>query len=322
VAEVLDYSSGWPTPAAIKAARYVGVVRYIGTPGRGKNLTRVEYAQMKAAGIPVALVYEDTAGWMQGGARAGAAAARAVEDDAESCGMDDLPCCYLASDQDVVTKGQMGAVMDCLDGASTVWGLGVTGIYGELDVVDAALDPKGRHATWGWQTVAWSHGVVSQRAHLYQHAGYVYPGGVQCDRSTVLRANWGQVPRPGGAPSKEEDVPLTSDDITKVADEVTKSLIPALIASLPFRLALREQFIIALSDPGHQYLQDDISKAEKPISDQVARVQDLATSIQASEGSLMAKMNAMSVGGVDPAAVADRVLDGLAQRIASGAPRA
>jgi len=66
MADVLDYSSGWPAPAAIKAARYVGVVRYIGTAGRSKNLTRTEAQQMHAAGIPIALAYEDSAGWMQG----------------------------------------------------------------------------------------------------------------------------------------------------------------------------------------------------------------------------------------------------------------
>jgi len=315
VAEVLDYSGGWPSPASILAGRYVGVVRYIGTPGRRKNLTRAEAQQMGAAGVPIALVHEDTAGWMQGGSRAGVAAARAVEADAKACGVD-LRCCYLASDRDVVTRGQMGAVMDCLEGASTVWGLGVTGVYGEKDVVDLALSQH--HATWGWQTVAWSHGGVSQLAHLYQHAGYVYPGGVQCDRSTVLRANWGQVPRPGGAPaSQEEDMPLTDDDVSKVVS----ALIPAMVASLTFRLAMRGEVITALSDPGHQSLQDDIRLAERPVADQIAQVQQLAGSIVASEGSLMARMESLSAAGMDPDVVAGKILAGLGQRILAGAPK-
>jgi len=186
--EVLDYSSGYPAPAAVKAAGYAGVVRYTGTPGRGKNLTRAEAQAMTAAGIPVALVYEDSAGWMRGGAAAGIAAARAVLADAANCGVG-VRCVYFACDEDVTT--QMAVVLACLDGAATVLGRNRTGVYGEADVIDAAVPG---HAAWGWQTRAWSGGRVSAKAHLLQQIGYVTVGGIQCDRNTTLNDDYGQWP--------------------------------------------------------------------------------------------------------------------------------
>lgn len=192
--DVLDYSSGYPSPAAIRAAGYVGVVRYIGTPGRSKNLTRAEAVALRAAGIPAAFVYEDTAGWMLGGHQAGVNAAVAARADLANLGQP-YRCIHFADDQDTVTAAQFAAVNACLDGAASVIGLPATGVYGEADVIDAALG--GGHAAWGWQTRAWSGGRVSSRAHLLQQIGYVNPGGIQCDRSTVLKSDWGQWPLEG-----------------------------------------------------------------------------------------------------------------------------
>jgi hypothetical protein len=199
--EVLDYSSGYPSPAAIRAANYAGVVRYVGTPGRGKNLTRAEAQAMAAAGIPIALVYEDAAGWMRGGKAAGAAAAAAALRDAANCGVE-VRCVYLACDEDVTT--QMPAVLACLDGAATVLGLSRTGVYGEADVIDAAVPGR---ASRGWQTKAWSGGRVSNKAGLLQLLGYRTVGGVQCDANTVLKDDWGQWPYQG-----DDDMPLTQAD--------------------------------------------------------------------------------------------------------------
>lgn len=194
VGDVLDYSSGYPSPASIKAAGYSGIVRYIGTPGRAKNMTRREAGAMRAAGIPIAGVYESTAGWMLGGASAGREAALRALDDAARLGLN-LRSVNFACDVDITTAAQMTAVRRCLDGASaTALNLARTGVYGEADVIDACVG--GGNAVWGWQTRAWSGGRVSSRAHLLQQIGYVYPGGVQCDRSTVLKLDWGQSPAP------------------------------------------------------------------------------------------------------------------------------
>jgi hypothetical protein len=193
--EVLDYSSGYPSPTSITAGKYAGVVRYVGTPGRKKNLTRAEAQAMAAAGIPIALVYEDAAGWMRGGEGVGVNATQVAMRDAAACGVG-VRCIYFACDEDVTNASAMAAVMACLEGAAgSGLGRARTGIYGEADVIDKALSEG--HAVWGWQTRAWSGGRVSTRAHLLQQIGYVYPGGVQCDRNTVLKDDWGQWPLEG-----------------------------------------------------------------------------------------------------------------------------
>lgn len=195
--EVLDYSSGYPAPVAIKAAGYAGVVRYIGTPGRGKNLTRAEAQAMRAAGIPIALVYETSAGWALGGTQAGADAARASLADAAVCEVQ-VRCVYMAVDVDVTGAVQMQAVQQMLDGAAGVLGRNRVGVYGEADVIDACVPG---HAAYGWQTRAWSGGRLSGKAAILQQIGYVDVGGVQCDRSTVLKDDWGQWPYQGDVPT-------------------------------------------------------------------------------------------------------------------------
>lgn len=283
--EVLDYSGGYPAPAAIRAAGYVGVVRYIGTPGRPKNLTRSEAQQMRTAGVPIGLVYEATAGWMRGGAAAGAGAARAALADAAACGVE-VRCVYLACDEDVTT--QMASVMACLDGAATVLGRPRTGVYGEADVIDAALPG---HAAWGWQTRAWSGGRVSSKAALLQQIGYVYPGGVQCDRNTVLQDDWGQWPYQG------------DDDVTPEEHDTLMALYPL--------LARGE--IDGKPEPSHR------SYSTLGLRD---RIDAVAVATNTRLDALAAKVAAIPAGGsggtVDPAAVAAALdLDALAAAIAA-----
>ena len=219
--EILDYSSAHPAPATVLAGGYAGVVRYAGTPGRGKNLTRAEAQAMLAAGVPVGLVYEAGAGWMLGGAGAGAAAARAVLADADHCGVG-VRCVYFAADFDVTTPAEVAAVAGCLDGAAQVLGRARVGVYGEADVIDACL--SGGHASWGWQTRAWSHGRLSDRAHLLQQIGAVRVGGVECDRNTVLRADWGQWPAPGAGTEGEDMSEEQYAALTKKLDDIFRLL--------------------------------------------------------------------------------------------------
>lgn len=219
--KVLDYSSGWPPPAAIKASGYAGVLRYIGTPGHGKNLTHDEAQAMLGADVQIGLVYEASAGWMLSGAPAGERAALAALADAEHCGVP-VRCVYFACDVDITSTAQLGAVKQCLAGAARVLGRDRVGVYGEADVIDACVP---NHAAYGWQTKAWSHGRQSGKACLLQQLGYVYPGGVECDWNTMLATDWGQHPVP-----EETDMPLTPtdvDDIWKHDVQLGDDVLPA-----------------------------------------------------------------------------------------------
>lgn len=202
--EVLDYSTGWPRDIG----GYGGVIRYIGTPGtatapRGKNLTPAEAAWHLAHNVPIALVHEQTAGWVLGGRPAGEAAARASVADAARCGVQ-MRCLYAACDVDITDATQMAALDACLDGIAAVIGRSRVGVYGEADVIDHCMG-NGK-AVYGWQTRAWSGGRVSTRACMLQQVGYVTVDGVTCDRNTLMNDDWGQWPYQG-----EDDMPGPAD---------------------------------------------------------------------------------------------------------------
>lgn len=186
MSEVLDYSSGWPR----NIAPYAGTVRYVGTPGRGKNLTAAEWTTRSVMRTPTAFVHETTGGWMSGGAAAGVAAGHAILADLADLGIVELPGVYAACDFDA-RPDDLPAIDACLAGMTSVLGPGQVSVYGSFRVVEHCV---GRTARLGWQTRAWSGGQVSDKACLLQQIGYVDVDGVQCDRNTVLAADWGQWP--------------------------------------------------------------------------------------------------------------------------------
>jgi hypothetical protein len=205
----LDYSAGRPTGAAVKAARHVGVVRYVGTPGRTKNITKAEYQDMDRNGIGVALVYENRAGDAAGGWNAGVNAAKLARADADSVGFPRDRPIYFAVDSDQVTAANFAAVSAYLDGAASVLGtIARVGVYGEYDVIEKNV---GTHARYGWQTAAWSGGKRSSKAHLFQRLGQIYVGGIQVDVNEILAADWGQ-----HNAQENEDMPLTQADAATI----------------------------------------------------------------------------------------------------------
>lgn len=289
MAEVLDYSSGWPAPATIKAAGYAGVVRYAGTRGRSKNITLAEANALKNARVPVALVYESGAGWMLDGFEAGVGAARALLADAADLAVG-VRAAYMACDVDVTSEAQMLAVERCLDGAAQVLGLARVGVYGEADVIDRMLG-RGR-ATWGWQTRAWSGGRTSARAHIRQELGYVYPDGVQCDRSTVLAddGDWGGW-TVGGLMAD-----LTAQNLTDIANRVVEVMKNDRLGVL---LAIRNELVTVLADPTHKYLQDEFKASDDSVFGKLdALGATLAAQVQASAAAIAAEV----VAALPPAA--------------------
>ncbi|EFM44065.1 Tat pathway signal sequence domain protein, partial [Corynebacterium accolens ATCC 49726] len=85
---IIDFSSGIPSPAAIKRAGHIGAIRYVSNkrPGAawmtGKPVTLQEAAANAAAGLPTASVYQfgraETADWKQGAAGAAIHAPQAI----------------------------------------------------------------------------------------------------------------------------------------------------------------------------------------------------------------------------------------------------
>lgn len=212
--EGVDYAWARPGGAKLKANGKTFAMRYVDYPGAGgKELGPEELADLKANGIAVGLVYEQTAGRIFEGGPAGT-------DDANQCVVSgtvlgwpaDRPF-YFACDADA-TEDQLAYVDDYLVGAASVLGVARVGIYGEAEVVDHCLNAG--TATWGWQTYAWSGGVVSSLAHVLQYSNGEWGGTVDFCRS--LKDDFGQW---------GDD--MTSDEVNKLIENFLSIAFPAYI---------------------------------------------------------------------------------------------
>lgn len=287
----LDYSAGRPTAAQVLAAGYTGVIRYIGFPANRKCITPGEYADMTAAGVGVALVFEQFAGDMLGGRASGARAATLARTHANAVGFPRGRPIYYACDTDVVAAAEFAAVLDYLRGAATVdGGVQLVGVYGEYDVMERAAAVG--VASWFWQTRAWSAGRLSARAHIRQEIGTYTVGGIACDRNTILAADWGQTGQTG-------DDHMSAADVAELKAYLTSDVVKAMV---------RAELITALSDPTHQYLQDELGPLKQALTLLGGQVAALAAKLAAlgdDEAQVLAAV-ARSQSAVQ-AAVADAV---------------
>lgn len=215
MARGLDYATfPHPSPGTIKAAGFSFVMRYASpaaaNDANGKNLLKAELTGLLAAGLEVGLVFEYAAQQMLGGRAQGVKDAQHSDAVCKGLGVPGLPV-YFAADWDVA-ESQQAAVNAYLDGCASVIGKARTGIYGGYYPVKRALD--GGHASWAWQTLAWSGGQWDSRANIRQHLG-VSVGGASCDLNDSMTADFGQWPRPPATvppvtpPAQEYPVPAS-----------------------------------------------------------------------------------------------------------------
>ncbi len=169
----VDYSFARPGAAAIKAAGYDFVLRYVPYPGDGgKGLDAAELADLRANGLAVGLVFESTAERHLGGFNAGVADAWQCNRSILDLNFPDRLPVYFAVDFDA--QPSHWPLIDAYQaGAISVLGLPRVGIYGSYSVVEHAHEAN--TAAWYWQCRAWSGTPVqmSPWRHLYQ----TYPGG-------------------------------------------------------------------------------------------------------------------------------------------------
>lgn len=193
----VDYAWGRPGPTALKSVGAHFVCRYLSHDTTGKNLDHAEASQLSAAGIALVVVWETAADRALDGHAAGAADARAADQQARACGMPKDRPIYFAVDFDA-TPGQQSAINAYLDGAASVIGRSRVGIYGGYYPVKRALD--GGHAKWAWQTYAWSGGQWDQRAQLQQYSNDHVVGGVGVDYDRGMVGDFGQWKVSGTSP--------------------------------------------------------------------------------------------------------------------------
>ena len=143
-----DYSAGRPGGAALKAAGFSGVLRYVGTPGRTKNITSAEYADLIAHGLQVLLVYEDTTSDALGGYSAGVAHAQAAATDAHNCGIPTSVGIAASSDMHL-TAAQVTVALEYVRGFRDTLGKPQAGVYGFSELVDPAQ--AAGYVGWTWK---------------------------------------------------------------------------------------------------------------------------------------------------------------------------
>lgn len=204
----LDYAGGRPGGAAIRAAGYDFVVRYLsdgGTSLPGKLLTPAEANDLRAHDISIVANWETTADRMLDGYSAGLLDAELALARVLVCGgRVDRPI-YFSADFDA-TLAQQVPIDEYLRGAAAVLGVANVGIYGGYWPVHRALDNG--TAVWSWQTDAWSGGNVETRRNLHQFVGTVRVGGVDCDENEALTEDFGQWDYEGDDVTPEQDAVL------------------------------------------------------------------------------------------------------------------
>lgn len=157
---VIDYAWQKPNPAAIKAAKVSGVIRYL-SHDPSKDVTKAEVAALHKAGLSVRLVFETTATRATAGLLAGIADRREAEKRAAALGYPKNCPIFYAVDCDV----DPAKVLPYFKGVHRSHSYPV-GVYGSKRVIEGV---------WAaglvqrcWQTEAWSGVAVSSKASLYQ----------------------------------------------------------------------------------------------------------------------------------------------------------
>ena len=179
-------------PAATERSRRAFTTK----AGPPRKTTRSEVAGLLAAGINVAMVWEDTADAAAQGYSRGVSDAREADRQVNNLGLSGIVI-YFAVDYDVPT-GDQAQINAYFDGVASVIGKARTGIYGGYWPVER-VRAAGK-ATYFWGTYAWSGsnwGSCGWSPHLMQQLAMVYIGGVQCDVDISSVADFGQY---GGVP--------------------------------------------------------------------------------------------------------------------------
>jgi hypothetical protein len=175
---LLDYSTARPTAKAMRDFGAIGVLRYSCTnPANPKRLTRVEAQALRADGFWIGLVFEDGATRALAGRNAGKADALTAAGHAAEIGMPASCPLFFAVDEDLDPKVVEPYFLGVLDAHIP----NPVGSYGSFRVVEHLLDVG---IPYAWQTVAWSGGQRSTRAHLFQTNEHSLP---DTDKNLLLQ---------------------------------------------------------------------------------------------------------------------------------------
>lgn len=183
--------------ALLKAAGYVGVIRYAAAGRSDVNVTRAEVDDLRAHGIGLAIVNEHAAGYLLGGYTVGHDRALGARQVCRDAGLDD-GVIFMAGDSETLqasTQNQ-ALVADALRGAGDAIGRENVGFYGSYYMIQYLLRSSPWIQYW-WQCAAWSGGLkddgsgrprlIHPAACALQRAVTEYVGGVELDPDDLLK---------------------------------------------------------------------------------------------------------------------------------------
>lgn len=141
------------------------VARYL-VPTGWKRLTKSEAKIISLAGLQIVSVFETTDNRALGGYEAGREDGVTASQLAADIGQPDGSCIYFAVDF-APADSDMETVMAYIRGANEASPNYATGVYGSYDVIEAAV--QAGVCSHYWQTLAWSRGLKSDHANIYQN---------------------------------------------------------------------------------------------------------------------------------------------------------
>lgn len=221
----LDWSTARPAPAHLGAAGFRFAMRYVSplwsTGPNPKDVSAVELAALRAAGLAVGLVFESTGGRARDGRAAGFADGQIASARARTVGYPAGYPIFYAVDFDA-QPDQLAVVADYGAGFTA----GVSGYpaggYGSRAVVEHLAAQGGAAGLYWWQTAGWSGDVLSPVAHLYQRVVKRWADIPGTDEDVLCRPlplyGWAPAP-PAPAPHGDDMAMATMIRNTETGDE-------------------------------------------------------------------------------------------------------
>lgn len=218
---IIDFSSGTPSPTAIKRAGHIGAIRYVSNkrPGAawmtGKPVTLQEAAANAAAGLPTASVYQfgraETADWKQGAAGAAIHAPQAISLHKAAGGPTHRPI-YIAIDDNPTREHYTQFIRPYLQAFSKALSVAgyQTGVYGNYNTIEwASQDGIG---TFYWMHDWGSNGKIHPKTTIHQlpQSRQQTIENVIVDVNEVYASDWGQW-TPGSKQPGIQDLSSTLD---------------------------------------------------------------------------------------------------------------
>lgn len=210
-----DYSAGRPSGAALRAAGYGGVIRYVGLGSAGKRITAPEYIELTNAGIRVLLVAElgtaDAWGSDNNPANAyarGKAYALMALNDARMLGIPDSVGIAAAADAHAVNQAQINCAVQYATGFRDVLGYQRAGFYGFFETLNAVHDAN--VVSWYWKCGTMPTMSEAKWVHFWQRNSAPtirFVSGVQTD----VNEEYNSIV--GGSPVTPSPIPVSSAPI-------------------------------------------------------------------------------------------------------------